>query len=105
MAQAQKPRALLVILTRKAKLEQGKRGRREKEKFILVEVSDAYCAAFAGSGCKEMEYNLNCIEIPMQINSMIPCREPQIQDAFNRVCFVSTLPIFGPELTTYVRKC
>lgn len=75
MAQAQKPRALVEILTRKAKLEQGRWGRREEEKFILVEVSDAYCAAFAGSVCKQIEYNLNCIEIPMQINKMIPCRQ------------------------------
>lgn len=76
MAQAQKPRALAAILTRKAKLEQGRWGKKEEEKLILVEVSSAYCAAFAGSGCKKIEYNLTCKEIPMYIIKMIPCREP-----------------------------
>lgn len=55
MAQAQKPIALVVIPTKKAKLEQGRWGRREEEKFILVQESNAYCAAVAGSGCKKIE--------------------------------------------------
>lgn len=75
MAQTQKPRALVVILTRKEKQNRENEGEEEK-KLIIVEVQGIYCATFAGSGCKKIEYNFNCIEIPMQINKMIPCRKP-----------------------------